>query len=49
VVPVEHLLMGSDAPFPLGERHPVSFVREALPADQADLVLSKNASQLFRI
>jgi aminocarboxymuconate-semialdehyde decarboxylase len=48
VVPVEHLLMGSDAPFPLGEPHPVSFVREALPADQADLVLSKNASQLFR-
>jgi aminocarboxymuconate-semialdehyde decarboxylase len=49
VVPVEHLLMGSDAPFPLGEPHPVSFVRGALPAEQADKVLSTNASRLFRM
>jgi hypothetical protein len=34
VVPVEHLMLGSDAPFPLGEPNPVTFVRSALPADQ---------------
>ena len=49
VVPVEHLLMGSDAPFPLGEPNPVAFVRDALPAAQAEAILSKNASQLFRM
>ena len=49
VVPVEHLLMGSDAPFPLGEPDPVTFVRRALPAAQADAVLSGNARTLFGI
>ncbi|MGE0060859.1 MAG: amidohydrolase family protein [Xanthobacteraceae bacterium] len=47
VVPVEHVLMGSDAPFPLGEPHPVSFVRSALPVAQADAILTKNAARLF--
>jgi aminocarboxymuconate-semialdehyde decarboxylase len=42
VVPVEHLMLGSDAPFPLGEPHPVNFVRNALPADQAELILNRN-------
>jgi len=46
VVPVEHLLLGSDAPFPLGEPHPVSFVRNALPAAQAELVLNRNFDRL---
>jgi aminocarboxymuconate-semialdehyde decarboxylase len=46
VVPVEHLLLGSDAPFPLGEPHPVSFVRNALPAVQAELVLNRNFDRL---
>jgi aminocarboxymuconate-semialdehyde decarboxylase len=46
-VPVEHLLMGSDAPFPLGEPNPVAFVRNALPAEQADAILTKNAGRLF--
>ncbi len=41
-----HLLLGSDGPFPLGEPDPVNFVRRALPADQAELVLSKNFSRL---
>jgi aminocarboxymuconate-semialdehyde decarboxylase len=47
VVPVEHLLLGSDAPFPLGEPNPVSFVRNALPADQADLILNSNFDRLI--
>ena len=46
VVPVEHLLLGSDAPFPLGEPHPVAFVRNALPADQAELILNRNFDRL---
>jgi aminocarboxymuconate-semialdehyde decarboxylase len=47
VVPVEHLLLGSDAPFPLGEPNPVSFVRNALPADQAELILNHNFDRLM--
>jgi len=45
-VPVEHLLMGSDAPFPLGEPEPVNFVRKALPAEQADAVMRRNFDRL---
>jgi aminocarboxymuconate-semialdehyde decarboxylase len=47
VVPVEHLLLGSDAPFPLGEPNPVTFVRNALPADQAELILNRNFDRLM--
>lgn len=47
VVPVEHLLLGSDAPFPLGEPDPVNFVRNALPADQVDLILNRNFDRLI--
>ena len=46
VVPVEHLLMGSDAPFSLGEPDPVNFVRNALPADQADAIMRRNFDRL---
>jgi aminocarboxymuconate-semialdehyde decarboxylase len=46
VVPPEHLLLGSDAPFPLGEPDPVNFVRRALPADKAALALSTNYQRL---
>jgi aminocarboxymuconate-semialdehyde decarboxylase len=46
VVPVEHLMLGSDAPFPLGEPDPVNFVRNALPADQSDLILKRNFDRL---
>jgi aminocarboxymuconate-semialdehyde decarboxylase len=46
VIPVEHLLMGSDAPFPLGEPDPVNFVRRALPAKEAQMALSENFSRL---
>jgi len=46
VAPVEHIMMGSDAPFPLGEAHPVDFVRNALPAAQAKLVLGENFARL---
>jgi aminocarboxymuconate-semialdehyde decarboxylase len=47
VVPVEHLMLGSDAPFPLGEPDPVNFVRNALPADQAELILKRNFERLI--
>jgi aminocarboxymuconate-semialdehyde decarboxylase len=46
VAPVEHIMMGSDAPFPLGEAHPVEFVRNALPAAEAKLVLGDNFARL---
>ena len=46
IVPAENLLLGSDAPFPLGEPDPVNFVRRALPAEQADLVLQANYRRL---
>src|SRR5882757_3942558 len=47
IVPPEHLLLGSDAPFPLGEPDPVNFVRRALPPEQAELALSQNYARLF--
>ncbi|WP_213741490.1 amidohydrolase family protein [Bradyrhizobium sp. dw_411] len=47
VVPVEHLMLGSDAPFPLGEPNPVTFVKNALPADQAELILNRNFDRLI--
>ena len=46
VIPAENLLLGSDAPFALGEPDPVNFVRRALPAAQAELALSKNFQRL---
>jgi aminocarboxymuconate-semialdehyde decarboxylase len=47
VVPIGRILLGSDAPFPLGEPDPVNFVRNALPPDQADAVLSGNFERLL--
>jgi aminocarboxymuconate-semialdehyde decarboxylase len=47
VVPVERIMLGSDAPFPLGEPDPVNFVRNALPSDQAELVLSRNFDRML--
>jgi aminocarboxymuconate-semialdehyde decarboxylase len=46
VVPVENFLLGSDAPFPLGEPDPVNFVRRALPPEHAELALSTNFHRL---
>jgi aminocarboxymuconate-semialdehyde decarboxylase len=48
VVPAENLLLGSDAPFPLGEPDPVNFVRRALPAREAALALGENYRRLTR-
>jgi aminocarboxymuconate-semialdehyde decarboxylase len=48
VIPVENLLLGSDAPFPLGEPDPVNFVRKALPAAQAQSILDENFERLTR-
>jgi aminocarboxymuconate-semialdehyde decarboxylase len=42
VVPVDRIMLGSDAPFPLGEPDPVNFVRNALSAELAELILSRN-------
>jgi aminocarboxymuconate-semialdehyde decarboxylase len=47
VLPVEQIMLGSDAPFPLGEPHPVTFVKNALPADQAELVLEGNFERMI--
>ncbi len=47
IVPAQNLLLGSDAPFPLGEPQPVKFVREALPPEQAELALGKNFQTLI--
>jgi aminocarboxymuconate-semialdehyde decarboxylase len=46
VVPPERLLLGSDAPFPLGEPDPVNFVRRALPESPAEMVLGANFRRL---
>lgn len=46
IVPVDHFVMGSDAPFPLVVPNPVAFVREALAPDDAELVLSRNFDRL---
>ena len=46
-VPVEHFVMGSDAPFPLVVPNPVTFVRDALPEQQAELVLGQNFDRLI--
>ena len=47
VVPVEHLLMGSDAPFPLVVPNPVTFVKDALTPADADKVLNQNFKRLI--
>lgn len=47
VAPVEHLLMGSDAPFPLVVPNPVTFVRDALTPAEADMVLHQNFERLI--
>ena len=47
VVPVEHFVMGSDAPFPLVVPNPVSFVQEALPPEAADMILHRNFDRLL--
>ncbi len=47
VLPADHLMLGSDAPFPLGEPNPVGFVRCALPVHQAERVLGGNFERLI--
>jgi aminocarboxymuconate-semialdehyde decarboxylase len=46
-VPPGHLLLGSDAPFPLGEPDPVGFVRKSLPADKAEVILHESFDGLL--
>jgi aminocarboxymuconate-semialdehyde decarboxylase len=47
VIPLEQIMLGSDSPFPLGEPHPVAFVKNALPTEQARLVLENNFERLI--
>ena len=47
VVPLEHLLLGSDAPFPLGEPTPVSFVRDNLAPEQSAAIFHSNFPRLL--
>ncbi|HWP25248.1 MAG TPA: amidohydrolase family protein [Xanthobacteraceae bacterium] len=46
IVPAENLLLGSDAPFPLGEPDPVNFVARALSERDAKLALGENFRRL---
>jgi aminocarboxymuconate-semialdehyde decarboxylase len=46
VVSADRLLLGSDAPFPLGEPNPVNFVRSALPAEQSEMIMNDNFYRL---
>ncbi len=46
VIPPEHLLFGTDAPFLLVLPDPVEFVRRALPAPQAEAALGSNFARL---
>jgi aminocarboxymuconate-semialdehyde decarboxylase len=46
IVPVDHFVMGSDAPFPLVVPNPVTFVRDALTPEHAELVLGANFDRL---
>ncbi len=46
IVPPENLLLGSDAPFPLGEPDPVNFVRGALSQAHAEMALRANYRRL---
>jgi aminocarboxymuconate-semialdehyde decarboxylase len=47
MVTPQHLLLGSDAPFPLGEPDPVNFVRKSLQAEAAEMILSTNYARIF--
>jgi aminocarboxymuconate-semialdehyde decarboxylase len=47
MVPPDHLLLGSDAPFPLGEPDPVNFVRKSLQPEAAEMALSSNSARIF--
>ena len=49
VVPPEHIMLGSDAPFPLGEADPVGFVRRSLPSAQAEAILCANLDRLLEV
>jgi aminocarboxymuconate-semialdehyde decarboxylase len=47
IVPISHILLGSDGPFPLGEADPVGFVRRSLSEADAALVMERNVERLF--
>jgi len=47
MVTPEHLLLGSDAPFPLGEPDPVNFIRKSLRPEAAEMILSTNYARIF--
>jgi aminocarboxymuconate-semialdehyde decarboxylase len=47
VVSTDRFLLGSDAPFPLGEPDPVNFVRNALPPEQSNAILHDNFDRLI--
>jgi aminocarboxymuconate-semialdehyde decarboxylase len=48
IVGTDHLVLGSDAPFPLGESDPVGFVRRGLSAAALPAVLETNWAALMR-
>ena len=40
-------MLGSDSAFPVGEPHPVTFVKNALPTELTKLVLEMNFERLI--
>jgi aminocarboxymuconate-semialdehyde decarboxylase len=47
ILPLDQLLLGSDAPFPLGEPDPVGFLRRSLPAEALPGVFGGNLARLL--
>jgi len=45
----ERVMLGSDAPFPIGDPEPCKVVEAAFEGDARERVLSRNASSVFRI
>jgi aminocarboxymuconate-semialdehyde decarboxylase len=46
----DHVLLGSDCPFGIGDPHPTRVVEQAkLSADQREQIFSRNARRLFGI
>lgn len=48
VVPPEHLMFGTDAPFPLVLADPIGFVRKALPGPLGEAALGPNFQRLIQ-
>ena len=48
IIPPEHLMFGTDAPFPLVLADPIGFVRKALPGPMGEAALGPNFQRLIQ-